>query len=110
MPDANSDTLRAEAYRLYQAGDQAGAERLCQTLLKSSPNDADAIYLLGAIALGAGRLQEASTLFGRAARLAPDNAMMVNAYGETCFNLGRQDEALACFLRAGAASDLRTCA
>jgi protein O-GlcNAc transferase len=102
MLAANSDTLRSEAYRLFQAGDRAGAERLCHTLLQSSPNDPEAIYLLGVIAQAAGRLQEAVARYGQAVRLAPENATMVNAQGEACFSLGQLDEALASFQRAQA--------
>ncbi len=102
MLAANIDALRAEAYGLFQAGDIAGAERLCHTLLQSAPDNPEAIYLLGVIAQAVGRLQEAAARFGHAARLAPNNAAMVNAEGEACFALGRQEEAFACFRRAQA--------
>ncbi len=102
MTAVNNTVVRTEAYRLYQAGDLGAAERLCRTLLQSTPNDPEAIYLLGAIAQGAGHLEQAAKLFGQAAQLSPDNVTMVNAQGEACFALGQQDEALRCFRHAQA--------
>ncbi len=100
MLPANTDSMRTEAYRLYQAGDHAGAESLCRTLLQLTPNNASTLYLLGWIAHTAGRSEEALDLFSQAARLAPDNPAMVNALGEAFLTSGQYGEAMDCFLRA----------
>jgi protein O-GlcNAc transferase len=94
------DELRNEAYRLYQAGDPAGAARLCEQLLRQEPRHAEAAYLLGVIAQDAGRLDQAAGRVGQAARLAPDNAVFANALGEVHLLLDRQAEAETCFRRA----------
>ena len=100
MASDSPDELRNEAYRLYQAGDQAGAERLCHQLLQQQPRNFEAIHLLGAIAQGSGDFERAISLFSQAGELAPDNAVIANAQGEACFTLGRREEARVCFQRA----------
>src|SRR5262249_40034178 len=61
---------------------------------------AEAAYLLGVIAQDTGRLDEAAGRVGQAARLAPDNAVFVNALGEIDLLLNKPAKAEACFRRA----------
>ena len=100
MPQTDNDALRDEAYRRYQNGDPAGAERLCRELLRNSPPPAEAVYLLGVIAQDFSHIEQAKELFHQATRLAPDNAVFINTLGEIELLRGRQTEALACFRKA----------
>lgn len=53
---------------LLREGKVAEAERLLATVLKGAPNEAGALNLLGTIRAQQGKLDEAETLFARAAR------------------------------------------
>src|SRR5688572_12251245 len=88
------------AYARYQAGDTAGAAQLCQQLLQQQPRNAEAVYLLGAIAQDAGQTQEASARFRQSALLAPGNPVFINALGEALLTLSDPLEALTCFRQA----------
>src|SRR4051812_31020969 len=92
--------LRNEAYRIYQTGDLATAERLCRQVLQQEPRHAEAVYLLGVIAQDVGQSDQACALFRHASALAPDNAVFPNALGEILFTQGKKDEALILFRHA----------
>lgn len=94
------ESLRQDAYRLYQAGDAAGAERLCRQILQTQPHFPEVVYLLGVIAADFGQRAPALELFRRAAQLDPMNAVYVNAQGEMHQPLGQLADAEACFRRA----------
>jgi predicted O-linked N-acetylglucosamine transferase (SPINDLY family) len=94
------DPARDEAYRRYQAGDVRGAETLCRQILERQPGHAEAMYLLGAIALDAGHIDQASELFRQTVRLAPDNAVFANALGEVQLQQGKRADAEASFRQA----------
>ena len=99
MQQNSIEMLRDEAYRRYQAGDLATAERLCRQLLQQGPPVAEAVYLLGVIALDVGQTQPAMELFQKTVQLAPDNPVFGNALGEVYLTLDKKSEALACFQR-----------
>jgi len=92
---------RDEAYKRYQSGDTATAAALCQEILRQNPQHTESIYLLGAIALDAGRIDQATELFRQATRLAPDNAVFANALGEVVLQQGNRIDSEAAF-RQGA--------
>ena len=100
MQQPTVEMLRDEAYRRYQAGDLATAEQLCRQLLHQGPPVAEAVYLLGVIALDVGQTQQAMELFQKTVQLAPDNAVFVNALGEVYMTLNKKPEAMACFQQA----------
>ena len=58
----------------HQAGRLAEAERIYRQVLAQQPNHADALHLLGVLAVQAGRLDAAVELIRRAIRLKPDLA------------------------------------
>lgn len=98
MVDLNE--LHARAWQHYQAGDRAQAERLCWEMLRAAPLHADAVYLLGVLALDADRPLLALLHFHHAATLQPAKAAFHNALGEAYRALGRGPEAAACFREA----------
>ena len=92
--------LQAQAWRLYQCGDRALAEQACWEALRQRPLFADAVYLLGILALDAGRTPLALLHFHHAATLEPDRAAHHNALGEAYRTSGRPAEADACYRQA----------
>ncbi len=95
-----ADELRERAYRLYQSGEAAAAEEICRQLLAQNGQQAEAVYLLAVISLDRGQTEESFSRFRQAAQLAPDNAVFVNALGESHQSHGRSEEAAACFRQA----------
>ncbi len=90
----------ARALQHYQAGDRAGAERLCWDLLAREPLHAEAVYLLGALALDAGQAARALLHFHHATLLAPGQAPFHHALGEAYRARGDLDRAADCFREA----------
>jgi tetratricopeptide (TPR) repeat protein len=83
----------ALARRCYQAGDLAGAERLCLDVLRADPGQADALIVLGAVRHRGGRLAEAQALYEQALSLRPDHPEAHNHLGIALAQQGRLDEA-----------------
>jgi len=65
-------TLRDEARQLLREGRAAEAERAFANVLCSSPNDVEALNVLGLAALREGNLSRSLELLGRAVRLRPE--------------------------------------
>src|SRR5690348_8372816 len=62
-----------KALALHQAGDHTGAEALYREVLRQTPDDADALHLLGLMLAARGdRREEAERLLRRAAEFEPD--------------------------------------
>lgn len=78
-PERKALALAAEH---QQQGRSEQAERMLRELLRSQPENVDALRLLGVMSLSAGRLQEAERLLRRATHLAPD-------FAEAQLDLGR---------------------
>lgn len=98
MHDAQ-DAL-SQATELFRAGDYARAERLIERALAQNPQNAEALYLAGAIARQQGRLNFAIEVLREAIRLNPADPRFHSELGLT---FGRQSEfeaALDCFRRA----------
>jgi protein O-GlcNAc transferase len=72
----------ARALQLYQSGDRAGAERVCLEILDRQPLRAEALYLLGVVALDHDQVARAVRHFHHATTLQPDNADYHHALGE----------------------------
>ncbi|HKX56354.1 MAG TPA: sulfotransferase [Xanthomonadales bacterium] len=70
-PERKALALAAEH---HQQGRTDQAERMLRELLRKSPDNVDALRLLGVLSLAAGRLQEAERLLKRATHMAPDFA------------------------------------
>ncbi len=70
---STSDRL-ARALSLYQSGQLTGAERICQSAARSSPENAAAWHLWGLIALRQGMRESATERLTQATELAPQRA------------------------------------
>jgi len=88
------------AQRLLESGDRAGAEALCREVLDREPCSAQALHLLGVLAVQSRRLDEAVALMRRAVELDPSKADLHNNLGVALAEQQRFDEAAAMFRRA----------
>ncbi len=62
----DADSVIDEAGRRLRAGDLAGAEQACGSVLAAEPEHADALHVLGQIAFAGGHYGEAVDLIRRA--------------------------------------------
>jgi predicted O-linked N-acetylglucosamine transferase (SPINDLY family) len=84
----------------HESGDLTRAEQSYRSVLRTDPTDAHARYLLGAVCLATGRVQEAISSFREAIRLRPEHAPTWNLLGVALGRLGRAAEAESCSRRA----------
>lgn len=80
-PPLELDEELRSARALLERGDAQGAERSYARILESAPDNTEALNYLGASALRAGQLAEATRLLDRAVQLDPANS-------HVAFNLG----------------------
>ncbi len=88
------------ALRLHQAGELNAASDIYADILRSDPNNPDALHLLGLIAYQQGRATEALDLVRRAIALNDADAYYHNNLGEILQQQGCLTEAIASFTRA----------
>ena len=88
------------AIQQHRAGALAEAERLYGEVLAQAPNDPQATFHLGVLALQSGRLDAAVDMLTRATVLAPGNAACHANLGETHRRLGHSQAAVGSLLRA----------
>jgi predicted O-linked N-acetylglucosamine transferase (SPINDLY family) len=98
--NARASERHNQASSQYQQGHREAAMRLCLETLREEPLHANAIYLLGVLALDAGKAEEALLHFHHAATLRPDSANFQNALGEAYRGIGRHGEAIVHFHEA----------
>jgi len=84
----------------HQAGRLAEAERIYRQILAHQPDHADALHLLGTLALQAGRLDEAVELIRRAIAICSTNAFYHSNLGKALKAAGQLDEAIASYRQA----------
>jgi protein O-GlcNAc transferase len=91
-----------DAVREYKAGRLEAAERGCRVVLAADPNHADALHLLGLIALQRGGAQEAGglELIHRAMEIQWSKASAHCNQGDALKDQGRLEAATASYLRA----------
>jgi len=70
-----------EAVGLYQAGQPANAAQLAQRILTHDRQHADALHLLGVIAIDSGNYQQGTELVGQAIALRASNGAYHNSMG-----------------------------
>lgn len=91
----------AEAQRLKDQGQLSQAESICRSVLKTDPDNARALHLLGAtLHLQGGRQQEAISLLQRAVDVDPNNAAFWVTLGGNLAIAGQMPRATECFLKA----------
>jgi tetratricopeptide (TPR) repeat protein/SAM-dependent methyltransferase len=93
----NTQQALLMAWQHHQAGRLPEAERIYRQVLDVEPRNADALGLLGMIALQVGNSGTAAELLGRAVALAPAHPDLVRYLGDAYLNLGRLTEAEACY-------------
>ena len=89
-----------DAKSKYRSGLRARAARICSRIPENDSLYPEALALLGTIRAETGRMEEASGLFSKAARLIPDNAQIWINLGDVSGVLGRVRHAAGCFRRA----------
>lgn len=89
-----------DAVHLHQSGRLAEAERAYRAILAVHPDYADALHLLGALALQTGRLDEARTLIGRALERAPGHPLYLGNLATAHLESGDTATAVALYRRA----------
>jgi len=90
----------ARALQQHQQGQLAQAEQGYRRILRSAPQQFDALQLMGVLAGQTQRFDEALDWLQRALKQRPDSAPALNNLGNTLANLGRHAEALQAFDRA----------
>ncbi len=96
----NSAATLQAAITAFQCGDVAGAEAVCRRIPKGMPETKHAINLLGILAQGQGRYEEAVELARHAIRLGPAVPEFYNNLGIALQMLDRPEQALAAFRNA----------
>lgn len=92
--------LLDEGMRHHQAGRLAEAEALYRRVLAADPAHADALHMMGLLALQAGRAEEAVRLIAPVARRFPNTPELQSNLGNALRALGRLEEADASYRRA----------
>jgi len=94
------DAALAEAIGHFQAGRLTEAASVGQQILAVQPKLAQALHLLGAVALRGGQAGEAVRLIGQAIALDGGMAVYHSSLGQAHRLLGARPEAIACYERA----------
>jgi Flp pilus assembly protein TadD len=100
MPQLTIQQAFKIALRHHQAGRLQEAENLYRQILVHQPKHAEAMHLLGVIALQVGRKDVAEDLIRQAIALKPDDAGAYINLGNALRDMGRFDEAIAAYNQA----------
>ncbi|MGD0769823.1 MAG: sulfotransferase [Tepidisphaeraceae bacterium] len=95
-----SDERLKTGIRHQQAGRLAEAEQVCREILQASPNDPNALHLLGVLAGQRGQTDEAIAAYRQAILVKPDFAAAYFNLGQTLSGAGRLAESLPAFAGA----------
>jgi tetratricopeptide (TPR) repeat protein len=93
------------ALQHHQAGRLADAEAVYRGILAQMPNQPDALYLLGALALQSGQRQAAVQLIADAIKVGPVRAEYYGTLGEVLEQTDRYDEAIEAYRNCLALND-----
>lgn len=94
------DQALAQGLAHHRGGKLTQAEHFYQAILKTLPEHADALHLLGALRHQQGRHEEGLTLVEQAMVVNPDQSFYHNTHGRLLLSLNRADEAVADFQKA----------
>src|SRR5438876_4197468 len=89
----------ANAVQHQQAGRLQAAEQIYRQILAVEPNDADALHLVGVLALQAGMPVVAVEHITRAISVKENEAVFHYTLGEAYHALGNLNAAIACYRR-----------
>ena len=92
MPSADI-TLMMQAVAQHRRSQTANAAATMQRLLKARPKDAQYHELLGQILLEGRQFNAAVNAYGRAAKLSPNDALILGGYGRALLASGRTKQA-----------------
>ena len=90
----------ASAWKLFQTGDLAGADRAYHKVVEIDPSVVRAWQMIGAIQQLEGRIDRALASYQQVLRLDPNQAEALNNMGVAYNSQGKIDEAMACLQRA----------
>jgi len=93
-PDG-TDSMRIAARLQSSLGNSEAAAAIWQRCVELDPHCAEAYFKLGEIANSGGNVQQAATLFGKAAALVPDDPLAPALQADALIKLGRAEEAVA---------------
>jgi tetratricopeptide (TPR) repeat protein len=89
-----------EALQLHRQGRMEQAEQLYREVLAVAPRHAEALHMLGIVALQQRRFDEADRLIAEALSISPDSAEALSNRATALRALGRLDDALASYDQA----------
>jgi tetratricopeptide (TPR) repeat protein len=92
--DAELPSPLDQVAALCEQGRLSDAEQVCRSVLQATPDDAEALHLLGLIALQRGDSDQAVRLINEAAAAAPQEAKYHINLSAVLGQAGRRDEAL----------------
>lgn len=92
--------LLARALEHHRAGRLTKAARLYKKILKTFPDQPDALHFLGVIADQSGNHEKAVDLISRAIAVNPDDAEAYNNLGAALKHLGRIEDGAAAYAKA----------
>jgi predicted O-linked N-acetylglucosamine transferase (SPINDLY family) len=84
----------------HRAGRLAEAERIYRQVLAQQPDQADALHLLGVLAVQAGRLDAAVEFIRRAIAICSTHAIYHGNLGKALKDMGQLDQAIASYRQA----------
>lgn len=100
MQQQAPDPRLRDALGLHQAGQLGQAEAAYRKILDTTPDQIDALQLMGVLFGQTGRLEQAHDMLSRAAAVRPEDANISYNLGECCRQLGRTDAALDAYRAA----------
>ena len=100
LTDAEVKEIHQATFKLLQERELEDAARLTQRVLEHDPNDATSLNFLGVIHLELQNFQIAYQYLRRAIQEKPGMAQMWANFGMAAHELGRNEEAIRCYLKA----------
>jgi len=99
VPEIAAEAMQ-KAHTLAQAGDLAGAAKLCRSVLARAPAHVYALFMLGTIESQFGHYDEAAKHLALAVKLSPQTAEILASHGNVLLELKRYAEAIDVLSRA----------
>ncbi len=99
-PRSASAAVIQEAFQHHQAGRLPQAEAIYQEVLKKEPAHADALHLLGVIALQSGKYEDAVNLINKAITVNSSDPNFHSNCGDAWRAMGRLNEAVDSYQKA----------